>query len=117
MLRKQRQYGWEKTHRLIKLPNGIKWSQKPVKVLGLHIGWDMIKADRQNISEKIINIKKLVYSWKHRKLTLNGKVLVIKSLAVSQIIHLASLISISNDFIKELEQLFYEFIRKGVSYT
>ena len=59
--------------------------------------------------EKIVNIKKLLNSWKARKLTLNGKVLIIKSLAISQIIYLSNLLPFPDDIIKDLENAIYEF--------
>lgn len=73
---------------VFKLPNNIKWSNEPLKVLGIYVGWNMTEANELTFREKIANIKKLLHSWKTRKLTLNGKVLVIKSLAISQIIYL-----------------------------
>ncbi len=93
-----------------KLPNNIQWSNKPIKVLGVYVGWHMIEADKLSISEKIVNIKRLMYSWKHRKLTLNGKVLIIKSLAVSQITYLANLLPFSDEVIKEIDRLIYDFL-------
>ena len=55
----------------------------------------------------------MLFSWKHRKLTLNGRVLILKSLAISQIIHLASLLPFPNDLIQEIEQMIYEFLWNG----
>ncbi len=93
-----------------KLPNNIKWSDKPIKVLGVYIGWDLMQAYQLSITTKIVNIKNMLHSWKHRKLTLNGRVLIIKALAISQIIYLASLIPFTHEIIKEIEVLLYEFL-------
>ena len=54
-----------------------------------------------------------MFSWKHRKLTLNGRVLILKSLAISQIIHLASLLPFPDDLIPEIMQMIYEFLWNG----
>ena len=96
-----------------KLPNNIKWSNKPLKVLGAYIGWNLQEANRLTISKKIIDMRKMLFSWKHRKLTLNGRVLILKSLAISQIIHLASLLPFPDDLIQEIEQMIYEFLWNG----
>ena len=95
------------------LPKHMKWTTKPVKVLGMYLSYDMDEAYRLNISEKMTNIKRLLNSWKQRKLTLIGKVLILKSLALSQIIHLANLQPFPDESIKELETLFYEFLWNG----
>ena len=58
-------------------------------------------------------MRKMLFSWKHRKLTLNGKVLTLKSLAISQIIYLASLLPFPDDLIQEIEQMIYEFLWNG----
>ena len=52
-------------------------------------------------------------SWKARKLSLNGKVIIIKSLAISQIIYLLNLQPFPDDYIKELESIIYEFLWNG----
>ena len=43
-----------------KLPNNIKWSSKPLKVLGAYIGWNLQEANRLTISEKIIDMRKML---------------------------------------------------------
>ena len=96
-----------------KLPNNIKWSNKPLKVLGAYIGWNLQEANRLNISKKIIDMRKMLFSWKHRKLTLNDRVLILKSLAISQIIYLASLLPFPDDLIQEIGQMIYEFLWNG----
>ena len=58
-------------------------------------------------------MRKMLFSWKHRKLTLNGRVLILKSLAISQIIYLASLLPFPDDLIQEIEQMIYEFLWNG----
>ena len=42
-----------------------------------------------------------------------GKVLIVKSLAVSKFMYLASLIHIPQDIIKEINSIIYEFIWNG----
>jgi exonuclease III len=96
-----------------KLPYKIKWANKLVKVLGVYVGWNTQEAYRLTISKKITSIKHLLYSWMHRKLTLNGRVLILKSLAVSQIIYIANLIPFPDDLIREIEEMFYEFLWCG----
>ena len=93
-----------------KLPNNIKWSVKPVKVLGFYVSWNLAEAHALSISRKLEQIKSIVYSWQHRKLTLNGRVVIIKSLLLSQITHLISCIPFSDDTIGEIENIFYTFL-------
>ena len=103
-------------HPLHKLPNNIKWNTNPVKVLGVYLSQNLDEAYSANISNKLKKIKQLLNSWKQRKLTLIGKVLIIKSLAVSQIIYLANLQPFPDESIKEFERLFYEFLWGGTTH-
>jgi len=92
------------------LPHNIKWSRKPIKILGVYVGWNLNESINLSYSEKIINIKKLLLSWQHRKLTLNGKILILKSLVLSKITHLLNVLPFPNVYMKELENLFYNFV-------
>jgi len=96
-----------------KLPGNIKWCNEPMKVLGIYVGWNIEKAIRLTFDEKIGKIKKLLNSWKARKLTLNGKVIIIKSLAISQLIYLLNLLPFPDDIMKEIEIAIYEFLWNG----
>ena len=93
-----------------KLPNKIQWTTKPIKVLGIYIGWNLNDAYNLNYSEKLTKIKRLLQSWLQRTLSLTGKVLIIKSLAISQIIHFANLLPFPDDIAKQFDELFYNFI-------
>ena len=95
------------------LPNNMVWSEKPEKILGIYLSFNLLAANKLSFSSKINNIKNLVYSWKHRKLTLNGKVLIIKSLALSQLTYLFSVLPSDHDTMKEIEEIFYEFVWGG----
>ena len=44
-----------------KLPNNIKWSNKPLKVLGAYVGWNLQEANRLTISKKIIDMRKMLF--------------------------------------------------------
>lgn len=96
-----------------RLPDKMQWTTKPIKVLGIYIGWNLNDAYMLNFSEKISKVKRLLQSWLQRKLSLTGKVLIIKSLAISQIIHLANLLPFPDEIIKEFDKMFYDFIWNG----
>ena len=83
----------------------------PIKILGVTFSplvfniWDL------NSQEILLKIKKLLNHWSKRKLTLLGRITIIKSLAVSKFVHLfISLPAPPNGLISELEKLFYKFL-------
>ena len=89
----------------------LDWSQDPLKILGVTFSplvfniWDL------NSQEILLKIKKILNHWSKRKLTLLGRITIIKSLAVSKFVHLfISLPAPPNGLISELEKLFYKFL-------
>ena len=90
--------------------NSIKWTASPVKVLGIYISWNINEANKITLNNKIQTVKKIIFSWQHRKLTLNGKVTIIKSLLMSQFIHVFNTIPITDEFKKTIEDLVYTFL-------
>ena len=93
-----------------KLPMNIKWITQPTKLLGCYIGSNMLECHRLSIGDKITKIKHTINTWRQRKLSLTGKILVIKSLAISQLTYLANLIPFPDDLIKEIEEIIYTFL-------
>ena len=66
----------------------FKWPKCEVKTLGL---WLSVKPEisaRLNCNEKIEKIRKILSCWKYRRLTLLGRITVLKSLAASQLVYL-----------------------------
>lgn len=91
----------------------IRWSQEPFTVLGITYCIDLnpIAMHELNFLPKLCEMKKLVASWSKRLLSPAGKITVIKSIILPKIIHL--IIALPNPpscYMKELEQLFFNFI-------
>ena len=63
-----------------------------------------------NFREKIEKMKKIMSSWSARNLTLLGKIAILKSLVVSQIVYLLSSLPSPPGVIKEINCLLYDFL-------
>ena len=80
----------------------FKWPKYKVKTLGLWLSTDPDDtALRLNYNEKTENIRKLLSCCKYRRLTLLGKITVLKSLAASQVVYLLSPLRSNHHAIKE----------------
>ena len=91
----------------------FKWRKYKVKTLGLWLSTDQDTALRLNYNEKTENIRKLLSCWKYRRLTLLGKITVLKSLAASQLVYLLSPLRSNHHAIKEINDMFYHFLWNG----
>ena len=89
--------------------HGINFTDKPVRCLGIYIGHDAEACHTENWMSKIESLKNCMHVWKSRKLTLKGKILIIKSLALSKLIYNFSLIPVPDKIIKEINKMFYDF--------
>ena len=92
---------------------GIKWPNDPIKVLGIHLSYDVLAAEKANFDDKIKQLKLQLHWWKARDLTLIGRILIAKSIGLSKFIYLASVIDIPQNIVSEVNAIIYDFIWKG----
>ena len=73
-------------------------------------------STRLNYDEKLEKVKEILNCWKYHRLTLLGKITVLKSLVVSQLVYLLSPLSSNNKILHEKKNdLFYSFLWNGKS--
>ena len=90
----------------------LAWNQS-FKLLGINFD-PTLKNMKENYNEKILEIEREIKNWKHRFLTPLGRLVIVKSLLLSKIAHVAIVLpSIENRKIKALEDMLYDFIWKG----
>ena len=92
---------------------GIKWPTEPIRCLGIYVGHDKRMKYEHNWSTKIDRFKNVLTSWKCRQLTLFGKIAIVKQLALPKLLYSATMLSVPNDIIKELNAIIYDFIWCG----
>jgi hypothetical protein len=98
--------GSSKTSNIILSSNEhITWAKGKVYALGVWFSTFDENAFYVNFSEKIVRIKNILNSWSARRLTLLGKITIIESLAVSQIVYVLSSLSTHQGALKEINTL------------
>ena len=65
---------------------GMKWMRSPVKILGVHFLYDEKGNNELNFNQKLKVLQTKHDMWSARDLTLFGKVMIIKTLGLSQLI-------------------------------
>ena len=88
----------------------IRWPREPIKYLGIYIGHDIQNCYNLNFVTKLSQIDDVIRQAEKRILTLFGKVCIIKSLALSKIIYVATCLSIPEKIIKEIDQRIFQFL-------
>ena len=73
-------------------PLGLRWPSTPIKCLGIYCHSDLERATGDNFVERVKKLKNVLNMWSQRKISLKGKVAVIRSLALPQILYVASVL-------------------------
>ncbi|MEM6816943.1 MAG: reverse transcriptase domain-containing protein, partial [Bacteroidota bacterium] len=96
------------------LNNKFNWNPTSFDLLGVTFTTDLKDITDNNILLKLGKITNDLIRWKKYNITPFGKITVIKTLILSQIVHiLISLPNPSPQLIKQLETLFYNFLWNG----
>ena len=94
-------------------PLGMKWMHSPVKILGAHFSYDEKSNNELNFNLKLRKIQTKLDKkdmWNTRHLTLFGRVMIIKTLDLSQIIYSASNFDVPDGTVGTLKKKLFNFI-------
>ena len=93
-------------------PLGLKWCNS-VKALGIVFTYNEVDLLQKNFYDKLKDIRMQTRLWSCRGLSLYGKVTIIKSLLIPKMLYVFSIPPTPEDFIKQLNSIIYNFLRKG----
>ena len=86
----------------------IKWTKQYIKTLGIMHGYEI--DENELWMEKINKIKNCIQVWKNRDLTFKGKILIIKTLLISQIGFETETRIVPKYVIKTINNLIWSFL-------
>ena len=79
-----------------------------MKILRVYFLYNKNLEPNNNFSEHIVKIENILRLWRMRQLTLEGRIMVFKSLAFSKVMHLLLIIKVHDNTI----DLWYEIQKK-----
>ena len=83
---------------------------KGTKALGIFFSYEIKEMVEKNFTQKIKELKSLLAIWGQRDLSIIGRILVFKSLAMSKVIYQCNNLEIPEDIIKQLNTLAFDFV-------
>lgn len=91
---------------------GLRWTREPIEILGLLISSDpQLDMIQTNYLNKIDKLQQRLNPWLQRGLTPYGKILLVKSVALSQLTYVMSVLPEPRaDLVKRIENIIFEFI-------
>ena len=90
---------------------GLQWGKHDFKLLGIDFDVDLDSLCEINYKNKMNKIKSILKCWEKRNITQIGRIVIIKSLIISQFNHLfISIPNPSHNILKELNHSIFKFI-------
>ena len=85
-------------------------TKNSVKILGIHFSYNKKIEDEKNIINLVKKIENVLKIWRIRNLTVQGKIAIFKTLAISKVIHLALVTNVPQAIIDQLNKIQKDFI-------
>ncbi len=89
---------------------GVYFTNEAVRCLGIYVGHNKDSCFENNWTKKLDKIETTLEAWKKRDLSLFGKILVLKSLALSKVIYSMTMLVTPDEILKKLEKIIFSFL-------
>ena len=76
-----------------------------LKILSTHFSYNEKLKEKKNFYTTVTNIQRVLKIWKMRNVTLEGKFIVFKILAISKIVFQSSITTVPRHTLNELEKI------------
>ena len=91
-------------------PFDIAWPSEPIYALGIYFSYDEVTAFKKNFEQKLYLMKNILNLWKSRRLTLHGRIIILKSLALSKLVYNTSVLSFPQQFTSSVKTIISQFV-------
>ena len=88
----------------------LKSIKEKIYSLGIWFCKDPEESVSINLKEKYEEFIKVLDKWRFHNLTLYGKIIALKSFALSKLTHVISSFEVSNDYVDKVQEAIYNFI-------
>ena len=91
----------------------LKLSDEPIYALGVYFSYNEELATEKNIFDKLNPLKKLLNIWSSRDLSIYGRINIVKTLAISKLTFICSVLDTPNGFTDEVNNIIFRYIWKN----
>ena len=91
----------------------LKWIKQKGKALGVWFSTNPEEVLEANYADKLAKVSHSLGCWEERRLSLLGKITVLKSLIVSQLVYILSPLPTNQRVLEEINTLFFNFLWNG----
>ena len=90
----------------------LKLSNENVYALGVYFSYDEELATKRNFFEKLPKLKKILNIWSSRDISIYGRVNIVKTLAISKLTFICSVLDTQKRFTDEVNNIIFDYIWK-----
>ena len=90
----------------------LKLSDETVYALGVYFSYDEELATKRNFFEKLPKLKKILNIWSSRDISIYGRVNIVKTLAISKLTFVCSVVDTPKGFTDEVNNIIFDYIWK-----
>ena len=94
-------------------PFGFKWPKEPILSLGIFFSHNRTHVEELHFGAKVRELEQTLNAWKRRKLTLYGKINIVKTLGLSKLIYNASVLNVPKQYVEQINKITFNFIWDG----
>jgi hypothetical protein len=94
-------------------PKGLKLASPGIKILGIYFSYDKHLKYENNFGIVLNRMQNIIRMFKMRDLSISGKIQVIKSNIMSQLLYVSNAIYVPEEVIKKVNEIIYKFLWNG----
>ena len=83
----------------------VDLTKDAIKILGIYFSYNINLMNQKNYCKAITSIHGILKLWRMRNLSIEGKIVVFKTLAISKLVYLALLTVIPNHITEEVVKI------------
>ena len=83
----------------------IDLNNDTLKILGTHFSYNEKLKEEKNFYKTVTDIQPVLKIWKKRNLTLEGKIVIFKTIAISKIVFQAIITTVPKHIVNELKKI------------
>ena len=91
-------------------PLGLKWVEEQVCALGIIFNTSETEMEKLNFIPRLKKMKRILNMWAQRDLLIKGKITVLKSLAISQLLYPCAILAVPEWLTKAVDAEVYKFL-------
>ena len=92
---------------------GVNLKTGPFKTIGIWFAQNETEMIHLNFNERVEKMKKQLYIWRPRSLALEGKITILKSLILPEILFPFNLIYVPKNVLDRIKELIFNFLWNG----